>query len=325
MNSESTAIVALILILILGFLVFIFLGKGNEPATVTTNETSTGQANPNPITLSETKTNEIKSENVKPEEVQPEPGKPEEVKSGFTNRPMDDLIVVTTPVPYQEIVSPLIIEGKARGFWFFEGDFPVMLSDSMGKIIARGQAKAESEWMTEDFVQFSTELKFTPDYGKAGVVIIRNNNPSDLVANNRELTIPVAFSEPNTIAIKVFFSNAKLDPNFTGNKAFACQRVIPMTPAVARAALDELLKGPTEQEREAGFFSSINMGVKIQRLSIVDGIARVDFNKQMEYEVGGSARVTAIRAEVTQTLKQFSTVKEVIISIDGRTEDILQP
>jgi len=45
----------------------------------------------------------------------------------------------------------------------------------------------------------------------------------------------------------------------------------------------------------------------------------------LEFQVGGSCRVSAIRAEIIQTLKQFSTIKEVIISINNRTEDILQP
>ncbi len=322
MNSESNSIIAIILILAGGFLAFIFLGNGDEPATVTTNESNSVQVNPNAIPPRETKTNEVKSEEAK---VQPKPTEPEQVKSGYTGRSISDLIIVTTPVPLQKIASPLIIEGKARGFWFFEGDFPVTLSDSEGKIIARGQANAKTEWMTEEFVQFSSKLKFTPDFGKSGTLIIRNNNPSDLVANNREFRIPVVFSEPNTIAVKVFFSNIKLDSNFSGNSAFTCQRVIPKTQSVARAAVEELLKGPTEQEKAAGFLTSINTGVKIQKLSIVDGIARVDFDKQLEFQVGGSARVGAIRAEITQTLKQFSTVKEVIISIDGRTEDILQP
>lgn len=65
--------------------------------------------------------------------------------------------------------------------------------------------------------------------------------------------------------------------------------------------------------------------MKIQKLTIENNVARVDFDKQLEYQVGGSCRVAAIRAQITQTLKQFPTVKEVIISIDGRTEDILQP
>ena len=94
---------------------------------------------------------------------------------------------------------------------------------------------------------------------------------------------------------------------------------------MARAALEQLLRGPTEAEKAQGFFTSINSGVKIQSLTIQAGTAYVDFDDQIEFQVGGSCRVSAIRAEITQTLKQFPTVSEVIISVNGRTEDILQP
>ena len=94
---------------------------------------------------------------------------------------------------------------------------------------------------------------------------------------------------------------------------------------MGRASLEELFKGPTDTEKNAGFSTSINPGVKIQSLTIENGTAKVDFNEQLEYQVGGSCRVSAIRAQITQTLEQFPTIKNVIISINGRTEDILQP
>jgi len=128
-----------------------------------------------------------------------------------------------------------------------------------------------------------------------------------------------------SIKIKVFFNNDKLDPEYSCNKAFPVEREIAETQAVARAALEELLEGPTQEEESQGFFTTINPGVKIQKLTIENGVAKADFDEQLEFQVGGSCRVSAIRAEITQTLKQFSTVKEVVISIDGRTEDILQP
>ena len=200
-----------------------------------------------------------------------------------------------------------------------------MLADSRNNIIARGLATAKSDWMTKDFVPFSAKLEFTPDYAKSGTLIVHNNNPSNNTENNREKRIPVFFAQKETILVQVYFVNTKLDPNFMGEKVFPVQRSILKTQAVARAALEELLKGPTQQEQGAGYSTSINSGVKIQKLSIVDGTARVDFNSQLEFQVGGSARVGTIRAQITQTLKQFSAVKDVIISINGRTEDILQP
>jgi spore germination protein GerM len=125
--------------------------------------------------------------------------------------------------------------------------------------------------------------------------------------------------------VKVYFNNNELDPEFSCNKVFPIEREIPKTQAVATAALEELLRGTTPGEEKEGFFTNINPGVEIQTISVTDGVARVDFNEQLEYQVGGSCRVAAIRAQITETLKQFPMVEEVVISINGRTEDILQP
>ena len=130
---------------------------------------------------------------------------------------------------------------------------------------------------------------------------------------------------PKTLKVKVYFNNSKLDPEFSCNKVFPVEREVSKTQAAARAALEELLKGASEKEKIEGFFTSINPGVKIQSLVIENGTAKVDFDEQLEFQVGGSCRVAAIRAQITQTLKQFPTVNDVIISINGRTEDILQP
>ena len=100
---------------------------------------------------------------------------------------------------------------------------------------------------------------------------------------------------------------------------------MPETQAVARAALEELFKGPTDAEKSNGYFTSINPGVMIQKVSIENGVASVDLSEELERDVGGSCRVAAIRAQITATVKQFPTVTDVVISISGRTEDILQP
>src|SRR5690606_22250048 len=91
------------------------------------------------------------------------------------------------------------------------------------------------------------------------------------------------------------------------------------------AAMEELLRGPTASEKSAGATTSLNDGIKIQRLVVENGVAEVDFDEQLQFEVGGSCRIQSIRAQIRETLRQFPTVKDVVISIDGRTEDILQP
>jgi len=239
-----------------------------------------------------------------------------------------DLIKVDSPLPNQEISSPLSVTGQARGYWFFEASFPVRLLDGNGKEIAIKPAEAQDDWMTEEFVPFKAVLEFKMPSTDFGTLILEKDNPSGLPEKADELRIPVRFKQSSaeeTTKFKIYFSNSKLDPEFTCVKVFPVTREIPKTQAVARAALDELLNGLTEKEKADKYLTNINEGVKIQRLEVKDGIAKVDFNDKLEFQVGGSCRVAAIRAQITETLKQFPTIKEVVISINGRAEDILQP
>lgn len=198
--------------------------------------------------------------------------------------------------------------------------------DENGKVLGIGIATAMSDWMTTNFVQFRAEIKFDNPEIEKGNLIFQKDNPSDLLENADEFIAPISFDlNQNIVAVKIYFNNGKLDPEISCNKVFPVIREIPKTTAIARATLEELLKGLTQSEKDEGFFSNINNGVKVQKLTIENGVAKVDFDEQLQFQVGGSCRVAAIRAQITETLKQFPTVKSVIISINGRTEDILQP
>ena len=232
----------------------------------------------------------------------------------------------------QVITSPLQIDGKARGFWFFEASFPIKLVDENNNILAITIAQAKEDpvtgevnWMTEDFVDFEAKLEFVPEKNQKGFLIFMRDNPSGLPENNEEFKVPVQMEAVETTIVKVFFNNNQMDPEMSCNKVFPIERTIKKTEAVGRVAIEELLKGPLETEETQGFFTSINSGVKIQSLIIENGTAKIDFDEQLQFQVGGSCRVSAIRAQIIETLKQFSTVKNVIISINGRTEEILQP
>jgi len=107
-----------------------------------------------------------------------------------------DLIRLNAPRPNQVIRSPLMVEGEARGLWFFEADFPVALTDWDGRIIGEAIAQAQGDWMTEDFVPFRAEIKFQiPEFDHRGSLILRKDNPSDLPENDDALEIPIRFSK----------------------------------------------------------------------------------------------------------------------------------
>ncbi len=105
-----------------------------------------------------------------------------------------DSIVVVSPINVSEISSPLVISGRARGTWFFEGSFPVELLDSYRNIIAQGHVTAQGEWMTEDFVKFVGTLQFN-NYikGQKGILVLKKDNPSGLVENDDSVEVPIVF------------------------------------------------------------------------------------------------------------------------------------
>lgn len=105
-----------------------------------------------------------------------------------------NLIRVDSPWPNQTVQSPLTITGEARGSWFFEASFPVVLTDWDGLIIGQGIAQAKSDWMTADFVPFEATLTFTADknaYSNRGTLILRKDNPSGLPEYDDAFEIPV--------------------------------------------------------------------------------------------------------------------------------------
>jgi hypothetical protein len=105
-----------------------------------------------------------------------------------------EFIVVESPKPGAVITSPLKIEGHARGTWFFEGDFPLILKDSKERVIARGYVAANGEWMTKDFVPFEGTLKFKrPVSGGRGVLIFKKDNPTGRAELDDSTEIPVFF------------------------------------------------------------------------------------------------------------------------------------
>jgi len=111
-----------------------------------------------------------------------------------TSPQIKDLIVVTSPNPNKKIESPLIVSGNARGYWFFEGDAPVVITDWDGLIVGEGYITATEPWMTEEFVPFEGAIEFTkPEYKNTGSIIFKNANASGLPEHDKALEFPVLF------------------------------------------------------------------------------------------------------------------------------------
>jgi len=130
--------------------------------------------------------------------------------------------------------------------------------------------------------------------------------------------------QPTKSTIKLFFNNDRLDSETNCDQVFPVDRTVDVVGDVKLIALQELFKGPTDQEKSDHYFSSINANVKINSIDTKNGVVTADFSKDLEVG-GGSCWVTSVRAEITKTLKQFPDVQDVVISVEGRVEDALQP
>jgi len=234
-------------------------------------------------------------------------------------------IKVDFPKPNDLLTSPAQITGSART-WYFEASFPIKLLDENGQEIAATPAQAQDNWMTDQFVPFKATLNFFVAKDQNGTLVLMNDNPSGLPEKQEKIEIPVRLKASETMTVKAFFGNTQKNPNAMDcTLVYPVEKIIAKTQGTEQASLEELLKGPTEAEKNQGYYTSINPGVKIQKLTITNGTAYADFDETLEQAVGGSCRVAAIASQIRETLKQFPAVKNVVISINGRTGDILQP
>lgn len=101
----------------------------------------------------------------------------------------------------------------------------------------------------------------------------------------------------------------------------AVLREVPSTKAVATAAINALLAGPTPGEASRGISSQIPAGTQLLGLTISGGAATIDLSN--EFAAGGGTQAYQTRlAQVVYTLTQFPTVKAVGILIEGNGDSI---
>lgn len=233
-------------------------------------------------------------------------------------------VVVEAPLPDTVIRSPLTVSGEAKGGWFFEANIPVVLKDQNGAVIAQAGGQAKGDWTTTSFVPFTATLDFQNPGTPYGTLEIRKDNPSGVAQNAGSFSVPVRF-DLAAYQVQVFWGSEHLNPGAADcTKVFPGLREIPATTTIAGATLNELLAGPTSSEKRATYFTEIPDGVEVQSLSIRDGVAYVDFNAALD-SAAGSCRVATVRAQIVRTLEQFPTISSVVISVDGKVDEALQP
>jgi len=229
---------------------------------------------------------------------------------------IDNNIVVNKPLSNDTITSPLEITGRAK---VSEGTVLFRLKDAWENVIASGSVNTninESDWG-----YFSGELKFDTPASPFGWLEVYSQNSSDGSELNL-IKLPIVFQDYQKPKVKVFYNSVKEDPELKDcSKVYSVEREIDFTNQQVLAALNELFKGVSDQEAKDGFVTNLPKdGIKVQQVELKDGRLLVDFNSALVQGLTGKCKNVGAKAQIIGTLKQFSAVKEVVVSVDGKVD-----
>ncbi len=112
--------------------------------------------------------------------------------STYTNA-SPDTIVVASPKPGESVAGAqsIAVTGQARGPWYFEASFPVVIEDLAGNVLGQTPATATSDWMTENFVPFTANISLSSSYRGPATIILKNDNPSGDPSRAASVSVPI--------------------------------------------------------------------------------------------------------------------------------------
>lgn len=128
---------------------------------------------------------------------------------------------------------------------------------------------------------------------------------------------PTPTPEPSASSTPSAGADKDLEVWFTfGDRLFVTSRTIPGTPAVGRAAMEELLARPDDFESNTGVATAIPPGIRLRDLTIDQGVATVDLSEGFGTGSGSTGELLSV-AQVVYTLTQFPTVDGVLFEVEG--------
>jgi hypothetical protein len=210
-------------------------------------------------------------------------------------------LIIEVPVEGAEVTGEFLdVAGRAK-----VGRQSVVLitvKSADGAVLASTEAKLGAEEVGS-YGRFGATIPLSEhQFGKAEVELTLKTADGTAATETRSFV----FAEPNTVPVKVFFGQKVGDYSESCDIVHPVDRMASSKVAIYRAVIQELLKGPTLSEKNAGYFTSIPSGVALKSIAAdAQGVVTADFTKALDQGVAGSC--------------------DVIISINGRIDDILQP
>ncbi|WP_287155474.1 GerMN domain-containing protein [Candidatus Solincola tengchongensis] len=123
-------------------------------------------------------------------------------------------------------------------------------------------------------------------------------------------------TEAKTVTLTLYFIKSEPSDMYL----VAQKRTIPYTTAVARAAMEELIKGPSGGD---GLIAAFPGTVKVLDVSIRDGVCTVNLSKEILTDKAkqggaGAAMEGLALISIANTLTEFPTIQKVKLLIEGK-------
>jgi len=233
----------------------------------------------------------------------------------------DKDIVLEIPAEGAIISGSFEVQGRARASG--SGVIIVVRNEAGDRLFEARAAVDAAE--SGQFGRFSQPVTLPQhDLGKGSVEVYGESpegaRPRDLVRHG------ILFAEPDTVAVKVYMRMTGFDADESCDTVLPVERTVSSKTAIYRAVIDELVRGPNDKERAAGYVTSLPSGVVLKSVAAdADGVVTADFTTSLERGVAGSCRVDAIKAQIISTIRQFPEVRDVVITVNGSAEGVLQP
>ncbi len=248
----------------------------------------------------------------KPPQADPTPPKADDAK-------IEKDVVLENPVEDAVVSGAFIdVSGRAK---VAGGALRVTVRDEAGTTLADENVTVAAA-PGEEYGRFATTLAFAGTVtGKGTVEISRAGGGADRIVR----TVHFGAGD-DQVTLKAYFRNAGMSAGNDCTLVYPVERRASSKTAIYRAAIEELLKGPSAEEKSGGYATALPSNAALKSVAAdADGVVTADFSDGIERGVSGECRTSGIRAQIVATLRQFPEVRDVIITVNGASEDVLMP
>ena len=159
--------------------------------------------------------------------------------------------------------------------------------------------------------------------------VATNINTTTPKADTKETTPVKNVSLSKELVVSVYYASTKEDPDGVNPENTYPSEVkisADNREDVAKKALEMLISGPKDNEKEKDFYTSIPSNTSVNYVKFKDNKVIADFSKNLN-SGGGSFDMTQRRSQIENTLRSIYPNKdiEIAISVDGSEEQALQP